>query len=130
MTGECTNQYYSQTSICIHVKGSSVNETASNSEVTKAIKYTTGATVNTYGKVPFSMFKFRIDNKKPVVFKMSWNSGGAHALVVAGYNAVYEKLRVVDPAVGKGIVWYYYEDLCEGTTIQSGTGEYTYTWAI
>lgn len=128
MMGNYLGNGYSQSEICKNVKGNTNNNTASLDEVTSAIKYATGKTVTRSGIIALYTISRSIDNNKPLVIRMQWNSGGGHVVVVSGYNDA--KVRLVDPASGCSTAWYTLSDLGSGTTIQSGTGSYTNTWTI
>lgn len=123
---------YSQSQICSKIKGSIVNTSASDTEVSNALKYTTGKSIAMYSKLTYSQFVQEIDSQNtPVTIAMFWPSSlSAHNLVVSGCGYGGQTLRLVDPASDCGTAWYSYSDLCNGTTIQSGTGYYGMTWYV
>lgn len=126
-----TGTLYSQSNICTQIKGSATNVTANDLEISKAIKYTTGISPATSGKLSYSAIQNEIDNyHQPFAISMIWSLQAGHVLVVSGCGYGGQTLRLVDPASGCGTAWYNYEDLCNGTTVQSGTGYYAMTWSI
>lgn len=120
-----------QNSIVTKIKGSEVNEGASDSEITNALKYAVNYSyqVDCYDPYSYSKIQNNIARGLPIVMKMKWNSGGAHALVINGYTS-NQNLILIDPASNCGTGYYSYTALINGTTIQSGTGKYVLNWII
>lgn len=127
------NTSLSQTQIVTYVKGSAVNSGGSDSEVNKAITIATGNRAHTtYTPTIFAYSEFskRIGSGRPVGIKMSWNSGGAHALAVSGALDSSQNIRIVDPAVGcSSLIWRSYSGLVNGGSVLSGSGKLTKIWA-
>ena len=122
---------YTQSQICQKIKGSVTNSGCNSAEQYSAIKYTTGKSVAMYSQISYAQFNQEIDSQNtPVAIGMIWSSGGKHSLVVGGCGYGGQTLRLIDPAPNCGTAWYNYTSLCNGTTIQSGTGYYTETWYI
>lgn len=119
-----------QKDIVVKIKGSEIDEGASDGEVVRALQYALGYgyQVSCYDAYSFSKIQEYIVSGLPIVIKMSWNSGGAHALVVNGY--IPDQLVLIDPANNCGTASYSYSALISGTTIQSGTGKFKINWII
>lgn len=125
-----SNSTRDQWDIVKYIKGSNYpNEGGSNSEIEKAIRYASVDTVTytTSNILSFDEHKKHIDNSNPIVVRMDWDSGGAHAVVCAGYktsggsNYIY----IIDPIEDTTMEYYNYTSLKNGTSIQTGTGKYT-----
>ena len=119
-----------QWDIVKYIKGSSYpNEGGSNSEIEKAIRYASENTVtyNTSNTLTFANHENHIDNSDPLVVRMDWNSGGAHAVVCAGYktSGSTNYIYLIDPIEDTTKEYYNYTSLKNGTSIQTGTGKYT-----
>lgn len=131
MIGAYYGTIYSQSSICIHVKGSVVNEAASLSEVTSAIRYTSNKGTQA-GVASFAAFLVEAMNSRPAVLRIGWDSGGGHVYVVRGaqeeIGSAVAGLYLIDPIEGVSNAFYRYSSLVNGTTLASGTGRYTHTW--
>lgn len=117
-----------QWDIVRHIKGSIFNRYpnvgGSDSNIVEAVEYASDDTVDyTYSSIiSLSSHETHIDNGDPIVMKIHWNGGGNHAVVCSGYKNDY--LYVVDPWENTTKAYYDYTDLKNGTTIQTGTGEY------
>nr|WP_300005058.1 papain-like cysteine protease family protein [Tissierella sp.] len=131
MIGVYYGRTYSQSSICNHVKGSLINDTANLSEVTSAIRYASNKGVQA-GVASFAAFLIETKSKRPAVLRIGWNSGGGHVYVVYGAKegsvSTTGGLYLTDPIAGRGNAFYPYSKLVNGTTLASGTGKYTHTW--
>ena len=130
MSGNYFGSSYTQSQIVKEIKGSSVNEAASDREMTLALQYvtlSTGYTASLYGVPVFSVIKRQIVNKHyPVVAKISWDSGGAHAEMITGTISSSKKVYLVDPNASNQ--WVSYSSLKSGVTLNSGTGQISATW--
>lgn len=119
-----------QWDIVAYIKGSSYpNSGGSVSDIKKAIKYASGDTV-TYksgGVRSWDVHASQIDEGNPLAVWMSWNGGGAHAVVCAGTKTTSGNnyLYIIDPWEDNTSQWYRYDSMKNGCTIQSGTGKYT-----
>ncbi|MDR1067648.1 MAG: C39 family peptidase [Clostridiales Family XIII bacterium] len=125
-----TGSLSAQSTIVRYVKGSAVNEGATDAEVRKAIKYACGKTTYSQSTLSFIGHEDNIDSNLPLVAKMNWNGGGAHVVVVSGYNssASAKTLRLIDPWGSVATKSYAYSSLVNGTSIGSGTGKYVTTF--
>lgn len=132
MIGNYHGRYYTQSSICSHVKGSVVNQTASLSEVSSAIRYTSNKVVSQVGTASLQAFITNIQMSRPAVLRMAWDSGGGHVYVVSGAQeqsgAALASLYLIDPIAGRSSGYFNYSKLLNGVTLASGTGKYTHTW--
>ena len=132
MLGKYYNGSKTQAQISEYVMGNSTNNSAAtNTQVSKAIKYATGknyilATPLTYNEIR----SFIGDKSIPLGIRMVWSGVNGHILVMSGYNNTGSKVTLVDPASGCGKSSYDYYKLINGTKIQSGTGYYGNTWVI
>ncbi|MCG8485272.1 MAG: C39 family peptidase [Clostridia bacterium] len=132
MVGQYMNSDSSrdQWDVVKHIKGSSYpNKGGTSSEIERSIKYVTKdmyTASTSRSPLSFSRHKSDINNSEPLIVWMSWDSSGAHVVVASGYNDTSDKLRLTDPA-STSISYYPYDDLVNGTTIETGTGKYTRT---
>ena len=134
MLGKYYGRSYSQSQICKHVKNKVVNETASLSQLTSAIRYATKKSVLQGGVAKFNGFVINMKAKNPAVLRMGWNAGGGHVYVVAGLKEAkgirLDSLYLIDPIKGRSSGYYGYAGLVNGMTLASGTGRYTHTWSL
>lgn len=132
MIGNYYGQYTTQSAIYLSVKGSIGNDTATLSEVTKAIEYASKRNVYQIGVAQFSVFCVQMQMRRPAVIRMQWYSGGGHVYVVSGANEAsgisVNSLRLIDPIEGVSERYYSYSQLCNGIDLVSGSGYYTHTW--
>lgn len=132
MLGKYYNSSKSQAKISEYVMGNSTNNSgATNTQVSKAIKYATGKNYTLATPLTYNEIKSFIGNKSmPLGIRMVWSGVKGHILVMSGYNNTGSKVTLVDPASGCGKKSYDYYKLVNGTKIQSGTGYYGNTWVI
>ena len=122
-----TKSAKTQSAIVKNVKGSVVNDGASDSELKKAVQYAVGSkyTVSTNNIVPLVTFvNYIYSRKHPAVMKVLWTNNKAHAVVIAGVNSNNNTLYVIDPWESVTNRWMNYNSMCNGTTFGSGTGRY------
>lgn len=134
MIGAYYGRIFSQSSICTHVKGSVVNQTATIGEVTSAIRYTSNRGTQA-GVASLAAFIIEAMNSRPAALRMGWSSSNykeGHVYVVRGARestgSVAGGLYLIDPIAGVANAFYRYSSLVNGTTLPSGTGRYTHTW--
>lgn len=134
MVGVYYGKTYSQSSICIHVKGEIINQLADVNEVSKAIRYTLNR-VTQAGVASSAAFLIEAQAKRPAVLRIGWastNYKSGHVYVVYGASealgSVEAGLYLIDPISGVANKFYPYLSLVNGTTLDSGTGKYTHTW--
>ena len=123
-----TKSAKTQSAIVKNVKGSVINEGASNAETKKAIQYAVGSnySVKTNGVVPMVNFVSSIYSQQhPAAIKITWNSGKGHIVVIAGVNSTSNTLYVIDPWESTPSKWMNFNAMCNGTTFVTGTGKYT-----
>ena len=121
----------SQEKIVSYVKGKAENTGASDSEVTKAIKYGVGSkyTVTNFTVVDYPKFYQSIySNKIPDVVKIHWNTGGNHVFVVSGVNGSLLTLQLIDPIKCVPRKWYKYTAMVNGTYFEHSKGTYIHTF--
>lgn len=58
------------------------------------------------GSATFSQLQARIDNSQPVGTRVAWNGGGAHFMMVTGYNNDQNKITIQDPWYGTSTIAY------------------------
>lgn len=119
-----------QSGIVGYIKGTTVNETASTSEISRALQYAINSkyTVSATGVLYYEKIQSYISSGRPLGWGMTWYSGGAHMVVASGY--VNGKITLMNPASGAATTSYTYTALVSGTTIQNGSGKYTTTWTL
>ena len=129
MVGKYFGSSYTQSQIVTNVKGSAVNQGGSDREVTLALQYVTigqGYSVVYSGVPTFATIKTNIvNNHYPVVAKITWDSGGAHAEVITGTNSS-SQVYLVDPLNSNQ--WVSYTSLKSGVKLNSGTGKLSVVW--
>lgn len=118
----------SQTNIVTTVKGSPVNEGASDAEMTNALNWYMVSTTPTDGNISFSDIKRMLSGwYSPIETSIIWTATGkAHAQVIYGYeeNGVYQGVYVLDPDQDATQYCYYdYADYKFGSTFG-----WRYTW--
>lgn len=123
----------SQWDVVGYIKGMNYpNESGSNDEIDKGIRYASDNVVTyTHGSaLSWSSHISNISSGNPVAVRMNWDSGGAHALVCAGTKTSggSNYLYLIDPWENNSSQWYRYDCLKNGTTIESGTGSYAYSF--
>lgn len=76
-----------QTEFVTFVKGSAVNETATDTESQSGLaNWNVNSTCITYGSVPsYSTVVSQITNNQPIDAGIYWTSGGAHYYLIRGY---------------------------------------------
>ena len=58
------------------------------------------------GKPSFEQLQYAINDERPVCLRLAWFSGGAHYLVIKGYNPRTLELYIDDPRYGTSISRY------------------------
>ncbi len=128
MVSECLfSPYRTQADIVRHVKGSStIDDGATTTELEEALDYALFGNYDVSctfrATYEFLAEKIYIDGK-PLIFWINWNSGGAHAVVASGCNAITTTFKIVDPWYGCGTSLYPYSAMVNGMTFESGTGK-------
>lgn len=104
-----------QSAFATTVKGSTVNDTATDSEAKSGLSAYGLSSSYTSDYVSFSTLVTQIDNNRPLYAGWSWTSGGGHAVVIDGYDQSSEDLTVkyMDPGYGSKY-WILYSDLKGG----------------
>lgn len=132
MIGNYHGRSLTQSSICTYVKGSAVNEAATLSEISSAIRYASNKSVAQTGTASLQSFVVNIQARRPAVIRMGWNAGSGHAYVVSGAQEesgpALAALYLIDPIAGRASGYFSYYQLLNGITLASGTGRYTNTW--
>ena len=124
-----TNSIATQEDIVARIKGSAdIDEGGTKYEEAQAIYFASSCTklVTSYDIIGFDKIVSEIDNNKPFLISMIWDSGsGGHAIVCAGYKLLSDEnlIRIIDPGRNCGIHYYPYGDIISGSTISSGTGK-------
>lgn len=132
MIGHYHGKNKTQGQIVTHVKGSEVNEAASDSEMVKALKYANGNayTVTNHNKtISYDNVQNYISRGFPFVVKISWASGGGHAEVLSSYD-VNHKVTLIDPWSNRENRKYLFSDLVNGTYLFNSKGTYVNTFTV
>lgn len=98
----------------------------------KGIKYAVGKNYSCYytGVMLYGELQAHLgDLEIPQAIRMDWDTGGGHVVVIEGYTKS-RGIKLVDPGYKCSKATYYYTALVNGTTIQSGTGNYSQTFVI
>lgn len=130
---QCTNdgthqgRDVTQSAIVDYVLGTIANVTSGDIEnEKKAVNYATlRNTTLRRSALSFAATKSELDTGEPIYIQLAWNVGGAHAVVVSGYNTSAGTLTIVDPAKGCGTKSFSYNSMITGCTFQSGTGKWS-----
>lgn len=120
-----TSHTVTQEDVVIEVKGSRVDWAGSESDEEQAINFASNNSKIADGEDFFSSFNSavnEIDNNRPYLVRMSWNSGGGHAVVCAGYNSNTNEIRIIDPGRDCETRYYNYDAFRTRITLRSGTG--------
>ncbi len=130
MVGNYYGRSLSQRDICVYVKGSAVNQTASFTETVTALSYATNKSVTQTTTLSFNSLKSIISSLKPFLLRIAWNggTGSGHLYVVSGFKDSQNQLQLIDPIAGVPKRYYKYNDLISGIKLDSGTGHYSHTW--
>jgi len=112
------------------IKGNTNDQTGSDSDICKAIRYASGDTV-TYktsdSALSFSGCQTEIDDGDPFVAKLV-GSDVSHVVVVSGYKTGSTNyLYVLDPSPNVGAQYFSYTGMVNGTTGTLGTRCYEVT---
>jgi len=122
---------FSQTNIVTKVKGSDVNEGASDSEVVAAILYVTNYTryVRVRAYMSYEEVQKNMCEYDPIACGMVWDDGGGHMVVIGGYDE-NQQVKIIDPCVKCETRYYPYSDLHSTIRLQSGTGHSDYMYEL
>ena len=132
MAGEYYGASHLQAEIVYQIKGNVDNKGANDSQVIQAINYALppGRSAVVEGVKTETFLTTKLAQGYIIPIKMEWNSGGAHSVIISGYDTS-GKLTITDPLKNcSAKISYRYSDLKNGTSIQSGTGRYTQTRVI
>ncbi|OYY65129.1 C39 family peptidase [Sphingomonas sp. 28-62-11] len=58
------------------------------------------------GTATFTVLQGRVDNGQPVGTRVAWTGGGAHFMMITGYNTVGNKIDIQDPWYGSTTIAY------------------------
>ncbi|MBR3262606.1 MAG: C39 family peptidase [Lachnospiraceae bacterium] len=123
-----TDSTKTQSEVVYHIKHSYDDATGEDWEANYALYYasdfTKFGTITDIGDFPYSTAVANIDDDKPFIVKMLWNSGNAHMVAGAGYRITDSAIYLIDPASNCSFGFYKYSKLRQGTSIQSGTGKW------
>ncbi|MBS5874285.1 MAG: C39 family peptidase [Clostridiales bacterium] len=122
-----TNSTRTQSDTVKYVKGSLINQGGTDSEAVKALNYSSNFTKTGEIVRPLS-FKnavSSIDNNHPFEMHISWNGGGGHMIVGAGYDLEARSVRAIDPWSDTKTTYYDYSSLINGANLLTGTGKCT-----
>lgn len=127
MMGHTMGRDVTQSAIVDYVLGTIANVTSGDIEnEKKAVNYATlRNTTLRRSALSFAATKSELDTGEPIYIQLAWNVGGAHAVVVSGYNTSAGTLTIVDPAKGCGTKSFSYNSMITGCTFQSGTGKWS-----
>lgn len=123
MVGNYFGNYYTQTQIVTHVKGSSTNNYgATYAQQLKALEYVLNGdySVTQYGVPTYVVITNHVANRHyPVYCVIQWeNDSGQHAQLITGTDGT--SVYLVNPSNLNE--WVKYSDLKNGTSLMSGTG--------
>lgn len=127
MTGDFyTGTSKTQSSIVKKIKGSVVDEGASEEEIVNALRYATDYQHN-WEYITNAHFDFQdavdiLDKKQIFVIRYEWSMFHGHILVCSGYNFDTVQLQLIDPVGDSPTEFYSYTALRHEATISSGVG--------
>lgn len=75
-----------------------------NFKLDVALKYVQCFSHWTIGKPVFERIQFEINQGRPLGVRLEWFKGGAHYILVNGYNDQEESIMIEDPLHGPGIL--------------------------
>ena len=99
--------------------------TGNNYPQTTTVKKVKGSAVNT--ALTFDVCQAHINNRRPFIMFIRWNSGDGHMVVCDGYQASQKGLRVIDPWSNSKTTYYTYSAVISNCTFQLGTGKWNST---
>lgn len=134
MMGEFYGNNYTQSQICLHVKGNTENDGANDSEVTSAISYATGKRASRGIARSFESLKAAAIADIPCVLHLTWEGGGGHVVMFSGVreaDGVYnDSVLIVDPWAASSTSFYGYNALVTRVVFPEGVGKYDGTWSV
>jgi hypothetical protein len=80
-----------------------IKERNINFKLDIALKFVNGFSHWTIGKPSFERIQFEINQGRPVCIRLEWFKGGAHYVLVRGYNSEQETIFIEDSLHGSGI---------------------------
>jgi len=122
---------YNQSRIVSQIKGSVKDEGATTSETVEAIRFAIGYSraVNLISPMKYDAMKDTIYELDPIACWMSWNGGGAHIVVIGGYDGS-KRVQILDPCGNCETRYYSYEKLLKEIKLQSGKGHCKYMFEL
>lgn len=135
MMGEYYGNNYTQSQICLHVKGNTQNVGANDDEVTSAISYATGKRAYHGIARSFESLKAAAIADMPCVLHLSWeDSNNGHVVMFSGVReagGVYnDAVLIVDPWTESSTSFYGYSSLVTRAVFPEGVGKYDGTWSV
>ena len=127
MMGHTMGRDVTQSAIVDYVLGTVANVSSGDIEnEKKAVNYATlRNTTLRRSALSFAASKSELDSGEPIYIQIIWDAGGAHAVVVSGYNVSANTLTVVDPWTGCGTKEFSYNSMITGCDFQSGSGKWS-----
>lgn len=132
MLGKYYGNNVTQSGIAYQILGNYNNVPGTDSQVKSAIYYAIGHKYSISLKnnaLSYDDMQKNISGYRPIPIKVQWNSGGAHAVIISGYDANHN-VTIVDPYGNSATRSYSYDKLRTGITLASGTGRYILTWEL
>jgi len=116
-----------QSSFANTVQGNSNNNTRAINTVSSdfSTHYSVSTTYSS-GTLSFSSIQGKVTANKPIYSHVDWSGGGAHHVVISGYDISGQTLRIMDPGQNLGGAWQYVtrSDFVSGNYRGSGTWSY------
>ena len=127
MAGEyVTGTRKTQSAVVTEIKGSAINQGASDEETRNALCFASDYEVY-WDYITNPHFDFTdavelLDAKRVFVMHFEWDMFRWHYLVCSGYDLENEKLQIVDPWANSQTNYYKYSELRHEAAIESGVG--------
>lgn len=118
-----TDSRRTQSGVVNEIKGLITNRAGSAAETVRAVNFASGYTKSAYSRIipnlpDYNAVVNKIDDNRPFIIGITWETGGGHMIVCAGYDKTNERVRIINPAVvgpdfseDEAIIYYKFSDL-------------------
>lgn len=118
-----TDSRRTQRNVVKEITGSTDDEAGTIADTIGAVNYASRDTKSAYSRIipnlpDYNAVVNQIDDNRPFIIGMTWETGGGHMIVCAGYDKTNERVRIINPAVvgpdfseDEAIIYYKFSDL-------------------
>ena len=130
-----TDSRRTQRNVVKEITSSTDDEPGSTAETIRAVNFASGYTKSAYSRIipnlpDYNAVVNRIDDNRPFIMGMTWETGGGHMIVCAGYDQYFETVRIINPTpVGSELTeneattYYNYQNLLSKQRIGKSYGK-------